>query len=56
MPCSWSLAADAMHGMDEMREPLFTTVKLEDFVPPDSPAATDPVAGEWRAETTQRAV
>jgi transposase len=23
--------------MDEMREPLFTTVKLEDFVPADHP-------------------
>ncbi len=22
-----------MRGMDEMQEPLFTTVKLEDFVP-----------------------
>ena len=27
----------AMRGMDEMQEPLFTTVKLEDFVPADHP-------------------
>lgn len=26
-----------MRGMDEMQEPLFTTVKLEDFVPADHP-------------------
>ncbi len=26
-----------MCGMDEMQEPLFTTVKLEDFVPADHP-------------------
>lgn len=26
-----------MWGMDEMQEPLFTTVKLEDFVPADHP-------------------
>jgi hypothetical protein len=31
------LAADTMRGMDEMQEPLFTTVKLEDFVPADHP-------------------
>ncbi|MEX3639971.1 hypothetical protein [Paraburkholderia sp. BR14320] len=24
-------------GMDEMQEPLFTTVKLEEFVPADHP-------------------
>ncbi len=29
---------DAMRGLDEMQEPLFTTVKLEDFVPADHPA------------------
>ncbi len=28
---------DAMRGLDEMQEPLFTTVKLEDFVPADHP-------------------
>lgn len=27
----------AMRGMDEMQEPLFATVKLEDFVPADHP-------------------
>ncbi|OJA59342.1 hypothetical protein BGV69_09120 [Burkholderia ubonensis] len=26
-----------MRGMDEMQEPLFTTVRLEDFVPADHP-------------------
>ncbi|CAB3802060.1 hypothetical protein LMG28614_05536 [Paraburkholderia ultramafica] len=26
-----------MRGLDEMQEPLFTTVKLEDFVPADHP-------------------
>lgn len=26
-----------MRGMDEMQGPLFTTVKLEDFVPADHP-------------------
>jgi transposase len=26
-----------MRGMDEIQEPLFTTVKLEDFVPADHP-------------------
>jgi hypothetical protein len=26
-----------MRGMDEMQEPLFTTVKLEDFMPADHP-------------------
>lgn len=26
-----------MRGMDEMQEPLFTTVKLKDFVPADHP-------------------
>ena len=26
-----------MRGIDEMQEPLFTTIKLEDFVPPDHP-------------------
>jgi transposase len=26
-----------MRGMDEMQEPLFTTIKLEDFVPADHP-------------------
>lgn len=24
-----------MRGMDEMQEPWFTTVRLEDFIPPD---------------------
>ncbi|MGF6666322.1 hypothetical protein QF000_008055 [Paraburkholderia atlantica] len=27
----------AMRGIDEMQEPLFTTVKLDDFVPADHP-------------------
>jgi hypothetical protein len=31
------LRAGAIRGMDEMQESLFTTVKLEDFVPADHP-------------------